>query len=146
MQEKDIIDIYIECSSTSPEEMDRQYQYLLECRSHPGNTRSGGDRLTGTYNMISLTALTQALERIKWPCIVYIHCRNEWMLNMLIHQLPRWVERDFQSSKGKQIAHVGLWKKIAELVADHELNTVKGKHAYSTWMKEEMEKGEQDVR
>ena len=56
MQEKEIIDIYIECSSTSPREMDRQYRYLLECRSHPGNTRSGGDRLTGTYNMASLAA------------------------------------------------------------------------------------------
>ena len=144
--QKEEIDIYIECDSASPEEIGRQYRYLLECRSLPGNTRSGGDQLTGTYNMATMTALIRALERIKWPCIVYIHCQNGWMLNMLIHQLPRWIERNFQGSKGKQIAHVGLWKRIAALTAVHELIAVKGKHEYSNWMKEEMGKGERDVR
>ncbi|RGD64459.1 hypothetical protein DXA98_10495 [Lachnospiraceae bacterium OF09-6] len=55
--QKEEIDIYIECDSTSPKEMNRQYRYLLECRSLPGNTRSGGDQLTGTYNMATMTAL-----------------------------------------------------------------------------------------
>lgn len=146
MQEKEIIDIYIECSSTSPREMDRQYRYLLECRSHPGNTRSGGDRLTGTYNMASLVALIEAMERIVRPCVVYVHCRNEWMLNMLRHQLHEWIEKDFRNSKGNLIANAGLWQRIAELSEDHDMVGVSGKHAYSTWMKEEMERGEQDVR
>lgn len=146
MQEKEIIDIYIECSSTSPREMDRQYRYLLECRSHPGNTRSGGDRLTGTYNMASLTALIEAMERIVRPCVVYIHCRNEWMLNMLQHQLQGWTEKGFRNSKGKLITNAGLWQRIAELSRDQDLIGVSGKHEYSTWMKKEMEKGEQNVR
>ena len=67
------------------------------------------------------------------------------MLNMLQCQLPQWIERDFQSNKGKKIAHVSLWKRIAELTLKHDLMVVKGKHEYSTWMKEEMKKGEQDV-
>ena len=146
MQEKEIIDIYIECSSTSPREMDRQYRYLLECRSHPGNTRNGGSRMTGTYNMASMTALAEAMERIVRPCVVYVHCRNEWMLNMLHHQLQGWAEKDFRNSKGNLIANAGLWQRIAELSGEHDLIGVSGKHAYSTWMKEEMGKGEQDVR
>ena len=144
--QKEEIDIYIECNSASPGEVNRQYRYLLECRSQPGNTRGGGEQLTGTYNVAVMTALIQALERITRPCVIYIHCRNDWMLNMLIHQLPGWIERGFQGSRGKQIAHVGLWKRIAELTAEHELIIVKGKHEYSNWMKEEMGKGERDVR
>ena len=144
--QKEEIDIYIECDSTSPKEMNRQYRYLLECRSLPGNTRSGGDQLTGTYNMATMTALTKALERIRRPCIIYIHCRNDWMLNMLVHQMPVWIGKDFRNSKGNQIANVGLWQRIAELTAEHKLIAVKGKHEYSNWMKEEMGKGERDVR
>ena len=143
--QKEEIDIYIECSSMSPKDIKRQYMYLLECRSLPGNTRSGGNQMTGTYNMATMTALAEALERMKWPCVIYIHCRNGWMLNMLQCQLPQWIERDFQSNKGKKIAHVSLWKRIAELTLKHDLMVVKGKHEYSTWMKEEMKKGEQDV-
>lgn len=144
--QKEEIDIYIECDSTSPKEMDRQYRYLLECRSFPGNTRSGGDQLTGTYNMATMTALIRALERIRRPCTIYIHCRNDWMLNMLVHQMQAWIEKDFRNSKGNQIANAGLWQRIAELTAEHELIAVKGKHEYSNWMKEEMGKGERDVR
>lgn len=144
--QKEEIDIYIECDSTSPKEMNRQYRYLLECRSLPGNTRSGGDQLTGTYNMATMTALIKALERIRRPCIIYIHCRNDWMLNMLVHQMPAWIGKDFRNSKGNQIANVGLWQRIAELTAEHELIAVRGKHEYSNWMKEEMGKGERDVR
>lgn len=144
--QKEEVDIYIECSNTSPRELKRQYCYLLECRSLPGNTRSGGDWLTGTYNMAVMAALLHALERITRPCTLYIHCRNEWMLNMLTHQLHAWIDKDFRSSKGNQIANAGLWQKIAELTVEHELVAVKGKHEYSTWMQKEMRKGEQDVR
>ena len=144
--QKEEIDIYIECDSTSPKEMNRQYRYLLECRSLPGNTRSGGDQLTGTYNMATMTALIKALERIRRPRIIYIHCRNDWMLNMLVHQMPVWIGKDLRNSKGNQIANAGLWQRIAELTAEHKLIAVKGKHEYSNWMKEEMGKGERDVR
>ena len=146
MQKKEDIDIYIECSSASPKEKERQYRYLLECRSLPGNTRSGGDFMTGTFNMVTMTALIQALERIKWPCTVYIHCRNEWMLNMISHQLHIWKEKDFRNSKGNLIANAGLWQRITELTEEHEVITVAGKHEYSNWMTEEMRKGEQNVR
>ena len=68
------------------------------------------------------------------------------MLNMLVHQMPVWIGKDFRNSKGNQIANAGLWQRIAELTAEHELLAVKGKHEYSNWMKEEMGKGERDVR
>lgn len=146
MQEMEDVDIYIESDSITPKEKKRQYMYLLECRSLPGNTRSGGSSLTGTYNMATLKALEEAMERIRKPCRIYIHSRNEWMISMIEHQLQIWKEKEFRNGKGNPIANFILWKQIAELAEGHELIGIKGKHIYTSWMYDQMKKGEQDVR
>lgn len=62
------VDIYIETDSTSLRAMLRKYGYVLECELHGRPvTREGFGRIEGTYNQAVLTALAEALARIRQP-------------------------------------------------------------------------------
>ncbi|GAA6410623.1 hypothetical protein K040078D81_47400 [Blautia hominis] len=140
------VDIYIETDSTSPRTQARKYGYVLECelRGRPV-TREGFGQTEGTYNQSVLTALTEALARIKQPCEIHIHSGNEFVLNMVDNNLSKWAAGGFLSGKGKPVANREEWETIWNLLKGQMTVTEHGGHAYSGWLKNEMERRELDV-
>ena len=140
------IDIYIETDSTSPRTLARKYSYVLECelRGRPV-TREGFGQTEGTYNQSVLTALTEALARIKQPCEIHIHSGNEFVLNMVDNNLSKWAAGGFVTGKGKPVAKREEWETIWNLLKGPMTVTEHGGHAYSGWLKNEMERRNFDV-
>lgn len=134
------VNIYIETDSTSPRPMPRNYGYVLECQ-HLGNTKTkaGFGRMEGTWNKATLQALLEALGRLKRPCEVHIHSRNEYILRMLENNLEHWAAAGFINSKGKPVANREEWEKLWQLGQEHLLLIEPtGKHEYSRWLLDEM--------
>ena len=68
------VHLYIETDSTSPKTTQKQYGYVLECRTGAGNlcTREGFGSLYGTYHCAVLRGIITAMSRLNQPCEVHI--------------------------------------------------------------------------
>lgn len=136
-----LVNIYIETDSVSPRAMPRKYGYVLECEVHGRPvTREGFGQAESTYNQAVLTALAEALSRIREPCEVHIHSRNDYVLNMIDINLYKWAAGGFLSSSGKPVAGKEEWEKVWELLKGQMTVTVHGSHSYSGWLHGEMER------
>lgn len=140
------VDIYIETDSTSPRPQARKYGYVLECelRGRPV-TREGFGQTEGTYNQSVLTALTEALARIKQPCEIHIHSGNEFVLNMVDNNLSKWAAGGFLSSCGRPVANREEWERVWNLLRGQLTVTEHGSHAYTGWLRTEMERRDLNV-
>lgn len=140
------VDIYIETDNTSPRAMPRKYGYVLECELHGRTvTREGFGQTEGTYNQSVLTALAAALERLREPCEIHIHSNNRFILNMVDNNLGKWAAGGFVNGKGDPIANREQWEKVWSLLKGLTTVTEHGSHAYSGWLRSEMERREIDV-
>lgn len=140
------VNIYIETDNISPRAMIRKYGYVLECDVHGRPvTREGFGQAEATYNQAVLTALAEALARIRKPCEIHIHTRNDYVLNMIEVNLSKWAAGGFLSSSGKPVAGKEEWEKVWELLKGQMTVTVHGSHPYSGWLQSEMERRDLDV-
>lgn len=136
-----IVNIYIETDTVFPRSSEKHYGYVLECYLNGlPYTREGFGSMTGTFNEAILTAVKEALNRIKTRCEVHLYTRNSYILDMLDKNLDRWAEAGFVGAKGQQIKNADIWRGIYE--ASRELNLVPepGEHSYSKWIREEIRK------
>lgn len=114
---------------------------MLECIVRgEAKTREGFGKVAGTYHQTVITALAEALGRFRQPCKICICTEDEFVLNMIKNNLKAWEENDFLTSKGKPVANQEGWKKISSLSKGHKLQTEPGKHTYSQWIQEEIQK------
>lgn len=135
--------VYIQVSSASPKESEKQYGYVLECeiRGEP-RTKEGFGQTIGTFHKATLAAVVEALKRFKQPCKIYIHSENEYVLGSMAGHLGKWAKNDFLNSKGKPVANKEEWQRVWELIQNHEVIPVPGKHSYSEWLLREMKNKE----
>lgn len=139
-------EIYIETDSTKPGISKKCYGYVLACKLHGEvRTKEGYGYVEGTYHHAVLTAMVDAIERFVRPCEICIHTEDAYVLNMMENYLDDWVENDFRNSRGKPVNNVDKWRELQEKREEHKLSTQPGKHEYSIWLRDAIEKwkGEQ---
>lgn len=131
--------IYIETDNKAPCRRKRRYGYVLECICR-GQTRTVEqfDSIEETFHGTMVTALEKALIRFNKPCEITVHAPDAWLLDMLENQLQKWAAGSFLNSQGKPISYQKQWMHIWLLAKQHEIYGQRGTHAYSKWMKEEM--------
>lgn len=88
-----------------------------------------------TNNRMELQAVIEALTRLKFPCRVncysdsayLVNCfRNKWHVN--------WQRNGWKNSKGQPVENQDLWKKLLELMEEHEVTYIKVKgHSDNEW-------------
>lgn len=133
--------IYITVDSSSPRPTEKYYGYVLECMvSGQAKTREGFGKVTGTYHQAILTALAEALDRFNQSCEICICTEDEFVLNMLEHNLAIWAGNEFLTSKHKPVANQEEWMRIWSLSNKHLILTEPGKHGYTGWMQGEIQK------
>ena len=140
----DLTHIYIETDSTSMKNIERKYGYVLEVEKENGvRTIEGFGSMTGTYNLVILTALIEALGRFKKSCEVYIHTQNIYILNMIENNLTRWEKNGFTTAAGKPLANQSEWQLLWKLANKHLIMVEPGIHSYSEWLQSEIAKWEE---
>lgn len=133
------VEIYITTDSVSPRECERKYGYVLECQKN-GNalTREGFGKITGTWNKATLKAITEAMERVNQSCQLTIHTENEYVLNMMDHNLSKWAGNGFATSRGKPVTNREEWIQLWEHAKKHIIRTAPGRHSYTGWILSEI--------
>lgn len=138
------VDIYLETSSTYQGITDRKCSYVLSVSIRgEERTREGFGHFEGTYHQAVLITLAEALERMTAPCEICVHTRDTYVCSR-IPKLEELSGSGWKDSKGELIKNAEEWQRVylaAHALSDaHELTGRSGKHSYSGWLQEEMEK------
>lgn len=136
------VHIYIETDSISPRPTNKQYGYVLECRTAAGDlrTREGFGRFCGTYNRVVLRGIIEAMNRLNQPCEVHVHTENDFVVNMIERNLEHWAAEGFLTTKGTPVANREEWEQLWKLAQTQLLFAGAGRHAYYSWLLSEMER------
>ena len=94
---------------------------------HPSSGKeieeSGGEELT-TNNRMELTAVVRGLERLTKPSHVILFTDSVYVGKGLSEWMAKWKVNGWKRREGKQLKPIkneDLWRRLDELLADHEL-------------------------
>ncbi len=85
--------------------------------------RSGGEPET-TNNRMELTAVVKGLEALKRPSRVVLMADSVYVGKGLSEWMPKWKANGWRRREGsqwKEVKNEDLWRRLDELVAEHEL-------------------------
>lgn len=111
------------------------------CRGNPGpggwaallqyNSKEkeiSGSEADTTNNRMEMTAIVEALKRLKRPCNVYIHTDSALIYNTFTKNwINSWKNRGWRKADKKPVENQDLWKLMLEHMKHHEVNWVKVK-------------------
>jgi ribonuclease HI len=105
---------------------------LVDEATHKVKELSGGEP-RATNNRMELTAAIRGLEALKLPCKVKLFTDSQYLKKGITEWLPGWIARGWKRKEGV-LQNEDLWRRLAELVAQHEIHWgwVKG-HAGHRW-------------
>lgn len=83
---------------------------------------SGGEKET-TNNRMELTAVIEALRRLKEPCSVELYSDSKYVIDALEKGwVWGWKKRGWIKSDKKPALNVDLWEKLLPLVQTHQVS------------------------
>ena len=123
------VHIYIGIDSKAPRAQTRKYGYVLACiLKGKLETKQEFRETKGTYNRVTLEAITEAVTRVVKPSEIHIYTENAFILTMLEENLDRWEQNGYVTTKGEPVANGDLWKQLKEKAREHLLLPEPGKH------------------
>lgn len=100
------VHIYIGTDSKAPRVQVRKYGYVLACTLKGKlETKQGFRETKGTYNRVTLEAITEAVGRVVKPSEIHIHTENAFVLTMLEENLDTWEQNGYVTTKGEPVAN-----------------------------------------
>ena len=136
------VDIFVDISSHSLRSAPRIYGCVLSCKrlgKAPATLEIFGS-CQGTYHHCFLEAIIAALGRMNRPSSICIHGPDDYVLNMIEHNLNKWAENSFRDSKGCPVKDADAWRQAWELLRPHKYCIERGRHEYSDWLTAELKK------
>ena len=105
------------------------------CRGNPGpggwgvllryknsqKTLKGGE-LNTTNNRMELQAAIVALESLSRPCKVRLVTDSRYLMDGIQSWLQNWKKRGWKTANKKPVKNEDLWRKLDELVEQHEID------------------------
>ena len=83
---------------------------------------SGGEAET-TNNRMELTAVIEALSRLKEPCIVELYSDSKYVIDALEKRwVYGWRSRGWKKASKAPARNVDLWERLLPLVERHQLH------------------------
>ncbi len=100
------------------------WAYVLR---HPASgtekEQSGGERET-TNNRMEMMAAIRGLEALRRPTRVELISDSTYVLKGLNEWMPKWKKNGWrrrQKGKWREVKNVGLWQRLDELIATHDI-------------------------
>lgn len=82
---------------------------------------SGGEKLT-TNNRMELTAVIEALSKLKEPCKVRLTTDSKYVCDAINKNwLYSWQNNGWRKADKKSVLNVDLWEKLLPLLETHEV-------------------------
>lgn len=81
----------------------------------------GGESAT-TNNRMELLAVIEALQSLKRKSHVLLHTDSKYVQMGISEWLPNWVRRHWRTADNKPVKNADLWKRLAELNAQHQVD------------------------
>lgn len=131
-------DLYLEVDSRSMSMSEKRYGYVLEAiqGGRQAEKKSFG-RMEGTYNCVTLEALTDALAHFNRPAEICIHMQCPYVC-VNLKNLQKWADNGFVGRQKTTLKHRERWKKIWDLTQGHKITVIQGEHKYSETLRKEM--------
>lgn len=82
---------------------------------------TGGEPNT-TNNRMELQAAISALEALREACQVELHTDSRYIQQGITEWLANWVARGWRKSDGKPVLNLDLWKRLYELIQQHDVH------------------------
>ena len=83
----------------------------------------GGEPLT-TNNRMELTAVIRALEALNRQCRVRVYTDSKYVHQGISEWIVNWKSRGWRTADKKPVKNDDLWRKLDELVQQHEIEWV----------------------
>lgn len=140
------VNIVIQSGIRSIKPKDGFVGYLLEAQTGKGPaTLSRVFAVTGlTANAAQMTALIEALKRLREPCTLTIFTDSEYIAGAVEQGWPdRWEAADWRTSRGRNVANKELWQELYKLLKEHEAAfDTKNDIGYRSWLVTEINRKE----
>jgi ribonuclease HI len=95
---------------------------LFESGPHRKELHGGEARTTN--NRMELTAVIRALESLKRSSCVRIHTDSQYVQQGITVWIHNWKRRGWLTADKKPVKNIDLWKRLDELVAEHEIEWI----------------------
>lgn len=133
------VDIYIDTSIKGPRRRHGSYIYKVAMTCANGKMADvGGMEVleNTTENSSTVQALETALGRLTRPCHLTIWLNCSYVAAVLNNKwYEQWAKTEWINKKGEAINDAENWKKITELIGQHEYEVrLKEHHQFSDWM------------
>lgn len=80
----------------------------------------GGEELT-TNNRMELTAVIEALSRIKRPVPIRLHLDSTYVREGITSWIHSWKRKGWKTAAGKPVKNAQLWQQLDELSQRHQI-------------------------
>ena len=85
---------------------------------------SGGEAST-TNNRMELTAVIEALKKLKFPCEVTIYTDSKYVADAFLQGwIWNWMKKGWKKSDGKPVLNPELWQTLWSEIQNHEYKIV----------------------
>ncbi|MBN2126340.1 MAG: ribonuclease HI [Deltaproteobacteria bacterium] len=84
---------------------------------------SGCDPET-TNNRMEMTAVIEALKRLRKPCRVKVVTDSNYLIKGMTEWLPGWIRRNWVNSQKKPVLNRDLWEALLEASRPHDIEWV----------------------
>ncbi len=85
---------------------------------------SGGEAST-TNNRMELTAVIEALKKLKFPCEVTIYTDSKYVADAFLQGwIWNWMKKGWKKSDGKPVLNPELWQALWSEIQKHEYKIV----------------------
>lgn len=83
---------------------------------------SGGNKET-TNNRMELTAVIEALKKLKEPCVVHVYSDSAYLVNCMNQGwYKNWEQNNWLNSKKQPVENQDLWKSLLQEMSKHKVH------------------------
>lgn len=135
------VNIYIEDNIRGAKLKKGKVMYLLECivENKPYTVHKVIELEDCSKNMIDLTALIEALERMQKQAEICIFTSNSTIYGTLNNMWNiQWQKNDWINARGNKVKNWEKWQKVTELLENHSFVVTNEEHSYKKWMQSEL--------
>ena len=100
-----------------PERIRRaEYRYIMNCAG--AKVEGSGKVENTTANRLAMTALIEALKRMRKPSVITVITDNGYLIQCK-NQLAVWEQSGWMRDKTHEVKNADLWKEISHLQKGH---------------------------